>query len=140
MPELLLHSLAVLAAGVGAVCRLLLDGVISAAVARRAGRGGSLPWGTLAVNLSGSLLVGLVAGSIASTAPIGGAMLADSWQLAGALGLLSGYTTFSTASYQTVRLLQERRWGLALANGLLQLLLAVGMAALGWWLASIRLG
>jgi len=133
--ELLFHAVAALAAGFGAVCRLLLDGVISAAVARRAGQGGALPWGTLAVNFSGSLLIGAVAGALVSGGFTGGVPVVDSWPLAAALGFLGGYTTFSTASYQTVRLLEERRWALALANGLGQLVLAVAATAAGWGLA-----
>lgn len=140
VPELMLHVAAALAAGLGAVCRLMLDGALSAAVARRAGKGGALPWGTLAVNLSGSLLIGAVAGGLVSGGFSGGAPVVDSWLLAAALGFLGGYTTFSTASYQTVRLLQERRRALALANGLGQLALAVGAVALGWWAAAALLG
>ncbi|MBN9611986.1 MAG: CrcB family protein [Actinobacteria bacterium] len=147
MPDLVFHALAALAAGLGAVCRLLLDGAISATLARRAGRGGSLPWGTLAVNFSGSLLIGVVAGLLIGTGGegsgpaqtggfIGGVPVVDSWSLATSLGFLGGYTTFSTASYQTVRLLEERRWALALGNSLGQLMLTVGAAALGWWIAA----
>ena len=137
MPEFWLHAIAVLSAGFGAVCRLLLDGAVSTAVARRAGAGGALPWGTLVVNFSGSLLIGAVAGCLASAPPVGGLLAADTWPVAAALGLLGGYTTFSTASYQTVRLVQEHRWGLALANGLGQLILAAAAAGLGWWIAAL---
>lgn len=140
MLELWLHALAALAAGLGAVCRLLLDGALSTAVARRAGSGGSLPWGTIVVNLSGSLLIGLAAGALASTASHGGSFAVGSWQLGAALGFLGGYTTFSTASHQTVRLVHERRWGLALVNGLGQLLIAVALTGLGWWLGALLTG
>lgn len=132
----LLHVIAAFAAGLGAVCRYLLDGLISAAVARRAGADGALPWGTIAVNLSGSLLIGVVAGALVSAPITAGSPAVDSWQLAASLGLLGGYTTFSTASHQTVRLLRERRWGAALSNGVAQLVLATVLVALGWWIAS----
>ena len=134
-----LHLAAALAAGLGAVARLLLDGVISAAVARRTARGGragALPWGTLAVNLSGALLIGIAAGLFV-TGFTGGSPHVDTWQAAVALGFLGGYTTFSTASYQTMRLVRERRWGLAIVNGLAQLLCTVVLVALGWWLTTL---
>ncbi|CAG7611317.1 fluoride efflux transporter FluC [Leucobacter soli] len=140
MNELLLHLLAAFAAGIGAVCRFLLDGVISAAVAKRAAEGGGLPWGTLAVNLSGSLAIGVVAGLLVTGPISGGLPTVDSWPLAGALGLLGGYTTFSTASYQTVRLVRERRWVAAVANGLVQLVVTVALVGLGWWLAEMIAG
>lgn len=137
MPEpLLLHVIAALAAGLGAVCRFLLDGAVSSAIARRAGSGGNLPWGTIAVNLSGSLVIGFVAGSLVELPIAGGSPGIHSWELATALGFLGGYTTFSTASTQTVRLARERRWGAAVANGLGQFGLAVVLVAFGWWLAG----
>ena len=64
--------------GLGAIARLLLDGLVSA----RAGR--LLPWGTLAVNVSGALALGALDG-----AAVGG----DALRLAGT-GFLGAYTTF----------------------------------------------
>lgn len=64
------------------------------------------------INLSGSLLLRLVNGLAA------GSWLSAAWRLTLASGLLGGYTTFSTASYETVRLAQRGRWTAVLANGL----------------------
>ena len=50
------------------------------------------------------------------------------------MGLVGGFTAFSTTSLQTLRLVQERRIGLALANSFGMISLAVLMAALGIWL------
>jgi CrcB protein len=73
--------------GAGAVARFMLDGAVSA----RAGR--AFPWGTLAVNLSGAFVLGLLAG-----AALGG----DERRLA-ATGLIASYTTFSTWALEAHR-------------------------------------
>jgi CrcB protein len=106
-----------LAGGVGAVARFMLDGAI------RAVRPVALPLGTILINLSGSLLLGLAVGLA------GAAVLPDAARLIVGTGFLGGYTTFSASSVETVRLLQERRGGLGLLNSIG---LLVGCALLAW--------
>lgn len=119
MTTLLLVSLA---GGLGAVARFVLDTVLRTRSTPR------YPVGTTVINLSGSLLLGLLTG-------LGlGQMLPVSWQLVLGTGFLGGYTTFSTASYETVELLRLGRYGAALLNGLGTLGASVGLAALGLWL------
>ncbi|MFC0674414.1 fluoride efflux transporter CrcB [Brachybacterium hainanense] len=118
MTPLLFCAIA-LAGGLGCVARLVLDGVLRSRLV------GVLPWATILINVSGSFLLGLVA------ALAGGAVLPPGVQLAVGTGFLGGYTTFSTASLETVRLLQERRWTAALLNGLGVLALATAAAVLG---------
>jgi CrcB protein len=101
--------------GVGALLRFGLDGAIS----ERAGS--ELPWGTLAVNASGSLVLGLLAGF---------ALHGDALLLAGT-ALLGSYTTFSTWMFETHRLGEEGELWLALLNVVLSIALGVGAAALG---------
>jgi CrcB protein len=101
--------------GAGALGRFLLD----AAVAGRST--GWFPYGTLAVNLSGSALLGLVSGL---------ALHGDALTLAGG-ALLGSYTTFSTWMLDSHRLAEHDR-GRALAANLL------GSLALG--LAAVALG
>lgn len=113
----LLFVLVAAAGGVGAAARLLMDGLI------RAWIGDRLPWGTIAINLSGSLLLGLFVGLTATAAP--------PWSIVAGTGFLGGYTTFSTASIETVRLLQRRRVAAALLAGPLQLALATALAVAG---------
>lgn len=123
----LLFVLVSLAGGVGAAVRLALDGYVSSRTAR------TLPWGTVVINLSGSLVLGLVTGLATRQLVPGPAAT-----VVGA-GFLGGYTTFSTASLQTVRLLQEGRRTAAVLHGAGTLVAAVLLAGLGLWL-GLRLG
>lgn len=93
-----------LAGGLGAALRFLVDG----AVARRFGP--ERRWGTFVVNVTGSFALGVVAGSVAA--------LGTTWTAVLGTGLLGGYTTFSTASFEAVRLLRERAWTPALRHTL----------------------
>ena len=89
-----------------------------------AGRG--LPWGTLAVNVAGSFLLGLVMeGSLRST------LLALEVRVGITVGFMGGFTTFSTFSYETVRLLEEGSLFQAGANILLNILVCILFAAAG---------
>ena len=119
MITLLLISVA---GGLGAVARFALDDVITAHTSMR------YPLGTTVINVTGSLLLGLVTGLAL------GLVLPERWQLVLGTGFLGGYTTFSTASFETVRLLQERRWLAALTNGMGMLVVSVAAAAAGLWL------
>ena len=113
------------AGGLGAGLRFVLDGVIRSRTRVR------LPLGTMTINVTGSLLLGLLTGL--ATAGI----VSDGWRVALGTGLLGGYTTFSTASFETVRLIQERRIGAGLAVGLGTLVLSVAAAGLGYAIAAV---
>jgi CrcB protein len=115
----------VLAGGVGAVARFAVDGVVSAR------SGAAYPLGTLLVNLSGSLVLGVVTGLVlASVAP-------DVVRLVVGTGFLGGYTTFSTASLQSVQLLQGGRARTALAYAAGTLLATTAAAGVGLWLGLL---
>lgn len=107
------------AGGLGSVTRFLLDGIIRARVP------GSFPVGTMAINISGSLLLGFLAGLVLDAA------LAPGWLTIAGTGFLGGYTTFSTASGETVRLLQAGRTKAALVSGAGTALAALAAAGLG---------
>lgn len=117
MTPVLLIALA-LAGGVGAMARLVIDGLI------RDHGPGDHPIGTMIINLSGSLLLGLVAGLVLAGLP---AVV----QAVAGTGFCGGYTTFSTACVETVRLLQQRRWRGALTHGLGTVVLACPLALIG---------
>jgi CrcB protein len=113
-----------LAGGLGAVARFVLDGAVTTARAWR------YPVGTTVINLTGSFLLGLLAGLTATV------LLPGSAYLVLGTGFLGGYTTFSTAAYETVRLGEQRRWAAALVHGLGQVVVATALAALGYVLGS----
>ncbi|MDX6664844.1 MAG: fluoride exporter [Solirubrobacteraceae bacterium] len=107
--------------GCAAVARFLVDAAVSA---RAAGR---FPAGTFVVNLSGSLLLGLLTGLTLS----GNTLL-----LLGS-GVIGSYTTFSTWVFETHRLAEDGDRLPAAANVVLSLVLGVGAAALGRAIAGI---
>lgn len=108
------------AGALGALARYGLDGAVSRRLPA------SFPWGTLVVNVSGALVLGFVLTLMTeqlSTAP---------WiRSALAIGFLGAYTTFSTLTYETYRLLEDGAVGLAAAN-------ILGSAAAG--LVAVYLG
>jgi CrcB protein len=103
--------------GGGAIARFALDRAIGA----HAAQASSLPLGTLAVNASGALLLGLLSG-----AGVGG----DALVLAGA-ATLGSYTTFSTWMLESQRLAEEAQGRSAALNILLSLAAGVAAVALG---------
>lgn len=113
-----------IAGGFGSACRYVLDHVITARTAA------TLPWATFLVNVTGSLAAGAVAGLATSS------LLPADWHVVAAGGFLGAYTTFSTAMYETVRLLEDRARLSALGNLLGPLLLSSAAAVAGWSIAS----
>lgn len=120
-----LFLLVALAGGLGAAARFALDGLVSART------DGSLPWGTITVNLTGSFVLGLVTGLA------GRHLLPEDVATVLGAGFLGGYTTFSTASLETVRLLQEGRTTAGVLVGAGTLVTTAALAGLGLWLGSL---
>lgn len=101
--------------GLGSVLRFLVDG----AVGSRLGR--DFPFGTLVVNISGAVILGLIAGL---------AVEEDAALLAGTAAVGS-YTTFSTWMLETQRLAEEREIRGAVINVIASLALGIAAAAAG---------
>jgi len=113
--------LVALGAGLGAPARYLLDRAI------QTWHRTQFPWGTVAVNVLAALVLGLLTGAA-------GAVEANLALLAGA-GFCGALSTYSTFSYETLRLAGVGdRWQ-AVGNVLLTLGAGLGAGALGWWLA-----
>jgi CrcB protein len=103
---------------VGATLRYALGGLVSRVVSPE------FPWATVLVNVSGCFAIGLLAVLTEERGPIGPA-----GRLFLMVGVLGGYTTFSTFGYETLSLMREGSHALAVANAFGQLLL--GLAAVG---------
>lgn len=84
---------------------------MSGAVARRIGE--TLPWGTLAVNVLGSFVIGIFAALVAPGGAAAGERAAGAFVMT---GLCGDYTTFSSFSLQTLNLARDGEWSRALAN------------------------
>lgn len=116
--------LVVLGGLVGAPTRYLTDLVVQSRHSSR------LPWGTLTVDVAGSLLLGLVAG-------ITSAHHAPTWVLTLlGTGFCGALTTFSTFSFETFRLLDERQWRTAAVNVAGSVAAGLATVAFGFWLGS----
>jgi CrcB protein len=87
------------------------------------------PFGTLAVNLAGSILVGIFAGLLPH---VSNDSVAAALQQLLVVGICGGLTTFSSFSLQTYSLITEGRWLAALLNIVLSTGLSFGCVALGW--------
>jgi CrcB protein len=110
--------------GLGCVTRYLVSGWIYNLFGR------AIPYGTLAVNVIGSLLLGLIMeGSLRST------LLSPELRIGITVGFMGGFTTFSTFSYETVRLLEEGSLFAAGMNILLNVTVCVAAAVIGIYLA-----
>ena len=117
-----LHVLAVALGGaLGGALRFWVSGVVG----RRFGEG--FPWGTLVVNVSGSTLIGAIAGLVLSpgTYAIGQPTV---WALL-IVGVLGSYTTVSSFSLQTLTLLRSGERGRAVANVVASVALCPAAAA-----------
>jgi len=88
--------------------------------------GGGFPWGTLAVNLAGSLLIGF---SAALTGPEGRFELGGAGRQFVMLGLFGGFTNFSAFSFETLTLIQDAEWWPAAGN----VVASVGLCLIGVW-------
>ncbi len=92
--------------------------------------GETFPWGTLAVNVLGSFLIGLVA---TLTAPDGRILMGSVPRQFLMFGILGGFTTFSSWSLQTLNLAQDGQWFHAGAN----IVLSVVLCLVGVWLGYV---
>jgi len=104
----------------GAASRYWLDGVVSRAT------GGSFPWGTWVVNISGCFVLGLL-----TTVLTERLMVNTTLRVALTVGFIGAYTTFSTFTYETVRLGQDGAVGLAFVNAASSVAVGIGAAWLG---------
>ena len=113
--SVLVWASVVLIGGAGSVLRFLADGVVASTASR------DFPLGTMAVNVSGAVILGLITGL---------ALGHDQALLAGTAAVGS-YTTFSTWMLETQRLAEERQHRAAAVNVIASLTAGIAAAALG---------
>lgn len=115
----MIFVLVCLAGAVGAVARFVVDATV------RARLRSSFPWATVLINVTGSLLLGVLTGLV-----LFHHTGSDAKTVVGT-GFCGGYTTFSTAMFESVRLLQQGTWARLAGNWLGTVVLTTAAAALG---------
>ncbi|MGZ4702836.1 MAG: fluoride efflux transporter CrcB [Ilumatobacteraceae bacterium] len=113
------------AAAVGAPARYLIDGFVQDHT------DGVFPWGTFVVNASGCLVLGVISGLGLYHG------LAGSTRTVLGTGGMGAYTTFSTFTFETVRLAEEGAMNEAVRNVVASLLVGLAAASIGLVLASL---
>lgn len=121
------YFLVLLGSAVGGAARFWMSGAIAARVGER------FPWGTLGVNVLGSVVIGLLAGW-SDSARVG---LSSEARIFLMVGVCGGFTTFSSFSLQTLRLMQDGDWTRAVVNVLLSVVLCLVAVAAGYRLARL---
>ena len=101
---------------VGATSRYAIDGMVYDVWS------GRFPLGTFLINVAGSFALGILVAVTTERM-----LLSPNWRFALGIGFLSAFTTFSTYTYDTIRLAESNQWGLALLNAFGSL--AVGLLA-----------
>ena len=93
----------------------------------------TFPYGTLAVNLLGCFAIGVFAGFVESRQLFGA-----SFRLFVLVGILGGFTTFSTFGYETLTLLRSQQFMHVVASVGIHIFVGVALVALGFWLTMPR--
>lgn len=115
------YILIAIGSAVGGTARYWLSGIIASRF------GDSFPWGTLIINITGSMVIGFFA---TLTGPDGRILVPGQWRQFFMIGICGGYTTFSSFSLQTLNLAQGGEWLGAGAN----IILSVVLCLAGVWL------
>ena len=110
--------------GIGSLLRYGLSGTISKYSA-------TFPWGTLAVNLTGSFAIGLLWGLSEVL------IFSNYWKPFVFVGILGGFTTFSTYGLECFNLLRDGEVLLAVSNILLSNIIGLGLVFLGFSLSRV---
>ena len=115
----------VVAGAVGAPIRFLLDGFVQDRTS------GAFPWGTFVINMTGSVILGFITGlALYHAFPTTPKIILGT-------GLCGAYTTFSTWTFETIRLLEEGAVRDALLNAGMSLLIGMLAAGTGLALAAV---
>ena len=91
----------------------------------------TFPWGTFVVNMVGCLAIGVVVGLMESRQ-----LFSPEFRLFALIGVLGGFTTYSTFGYETFALLRDADYVRALLNVGIQVVLGLGLVWAGYAMAS----
>jgi CrcB protein len=119
----LTYLLVALGGAIGSVARAW----VSVMAVRLVGAG--FPWGTMVINIVGSLVIGMVAASALSPTRT---LITQEVRIFLMVGFCGGFTTFSSFSLQTFELLREGRPAAALANIALSVVICIAAASAGY--------
>ena len=137
MPLLTQYLVIGLGGALGSMLRFGLGSLIDGALSK--GTGSIFPWGTILVNITGCFIIGFV---LTLTVAEGRWMISPLTRQFITIGILGGYTTFSSFSWQTLALAQGGQFWGAAANVVLSVVLClVGVwlgATLAAWLNQVR--
>jgi len=111
---------------IGTLARYALSGVVQKSM------GSDFPWGTVAVNIAGCFLFGLVWALAVERFNLGG----DA-RMVVLVGFMGAFTTFSTLMFETVQLARDAEWLLAALNLVLQNTLGALALIGGWFLGRL---
>ncbi|MGJ0119003.1 fluoride efflux transporter CrcB [Williamsia sp. MIQD14] len=120
----MIAALVILAGALGAVARFAVDGEL------RHRFGWSTPWQTTIINVTGSFALGVLAALVTD------AGVDADWQAVIGTGFCGGYTTFSTASVETVSLLRAGRTGAGIGYAAVSLIVSLAACAAGLGIVS----
>lgn len=123
-------ALVFIASGTGGLARYVFGGWVQRL------SGGTFPLGTLVVNVSGCLLIGFFGGA----ALTGRSLIREEYRVALLVGLLGGYTTFSTFGWETFSMLGDGQFGRALLNAAASVVAGVVAVWAGYRVAEFWLG
>jgi CrcB protein len=121
------YLLAGLGGAIGSVGRVMMTNLITRWM------GDEFPFGTIVVNITGAILMGLLAGY--STSDPGKLIFSPAARTFLMIGVLGGYTTFSSFSLQTFLLLEQGN----ISGALLNVLLSVVLCVAGIWIGFVTI-
>jgi len=121
--EFQLYLAVAVGGALGTMGRYFLSGLVANTF------GGTFPWGTLIINVTGSFVIGFFA---ALTGPDGRYMVGSTYRQFVMVGLCGGYTTFSSFSLQTLNLVNDGEWLSAGWNVVGSVVLCLLVVWIGW--------
>jgi CrcB protein len=121
--EFQLYLAVALGGALGTMGRYFVSGLVANTF------GGTFPWGTLIINVTGSFVIGFFA---ALTGPDGRYMVGSAYRQFVMVGLCGGYTTFSSFSLQTLNLVNDGEWLSAGWNIVGSVVLCLMVVWIGW--------